>query len=804
MVALLTGFGLVPLTVAQFSQTGAGPFDYNTTGNWTSGLINGVFSQTPSGASQQVTFATDTTLSTGLTFSLGGSSKSLTVLGSGANHTLTLGGDISVSGTTSGITLGAASPNMLDVNLGGADRTFTVATGNSLTFANSIAGSNAVTKAGAGTLTFNGANSYSGTTTVNAGTLSLGVNGALASGSNVVVASTAASTTANFSLASGVSQTIGTLTLGSASQTSSSISNVTVNSGATLTLGGTVTSIGTNGPTSAFRINGSSGTLALGGNRTFDVGDSAGNPNELLVFPTITGAGQSLTKIGAGRLQFEAANTYSGGTIVNAGSIWLNVSNGLPSGGNVNINGTTASTTTSVTLGNGYSQTIGALTFGGAGATATSTNTFAISASATLTLGGNVTYDATSNPSVASTITGSGTLALGGNRTFDIANSTANANEFTISAPISGSGQSLTKTGAGRLTLQGANTYDGGSIVNGGELFVFANNSVASTGGVTVNGTTPGVSASFWLGSNINQTIGALTFGGSGASSNSTNNVSLGTNSVLTLGGTVTYDATNNPLGANINTVGTLALGGDRIFAIANSTATTTELTISVPVSGSSQSLTKTGAGTLRLSGANTYGGGTVVSAGGLFVANTTGSGTGTGTVTVQSGAFLSGSGFISGATTIQSGGILGTGATSSTAGTLTFANGLTLNDGAVFDFRLGTTSDMIKLTGGTLTGATTAGSLTINLTAGTGFGAGNYTLFDFSTGGVTTSSFEVSDFTLGTTVSGYTYNLAMSGNTLQLTATASAIPEPSTYAAIFGAVSLVGAVVWRRRARRG
>ncbi len=66
----------------------------------------------------------------------------------------------------------------------------------------------------------------------------------------------------------------------------------------------------------------------------------------------------------------------------------------------------------------------------------------------------------------------------------------------------------------------------------------------------------------------------------------------------------------------------------------------------------------------------------------------------------------------------------------------------------------------------------------------------------------MTTSSFDLGDFTLGTTVSGYTYGLAMIGSTLQLTA--SAIPEPSTYAAIFGALSLVGATVWRRRARRG
>jgi hypothetical protein len=36
-------------------------------------------------------------------------------------------------------------------------------------------------------------------------------------------------------------------------------------------------------------------------------------------------------------------------------------------------------------------------------------------------------------------------------------------------------------------------------------------------------------------------------------------------------------------------------------------------------------------------------------------------------------------------------------------------------------------------------------------------------------------------DFVLGSTISGYTHSLALVGRTLQLTATASAIPEAST-----------------------
>ena len=59
--------------------------------------------------------------------------------------------------------------------------------------------------------------------------------------------------------------------------------------------------------------------------------------------------------------------------------------------------------------------------------------------------------------------------------------------------------------------------------------------------------------------------------------------------------------------------------------------------------------------------------------------------------------------------------------------------------------------------------------------------GAGTYTLINFSLGGTTTSSFEVLNFVLGSTISGYTHSLALVGRTLQLSATASAIPEAST-----------------------
>jgi autotransporter-associated beta strand protein len=124
---------------------------------------------------------------------------------------------------------------------------------------------------------------------------------------------------------------------------------------------------------------------------------------------------------------------------------------------------------------------------------------------------------------------------------------------------------------------------------------------------------------------------------------------------------------------------------------------------------GAGGSLAKIGAGTLTLSGGNTYTGGTTVNAGTLLVNNTSGSGTGTGAVQVNAGT-LGGTGTITGAVTVGAGS--GPGAFLSpgqSPGTLTIQSALTLNSDATYQFELNRSTmaaDEVIANGVTINGA--------------------------------------------------------------------------------------------------
>lgn len=180
-------------------------------------------------------------------------------------------------------------------------------------------------------------------------------------------------------------------------------------------------------------------------------------------------------------------------------------------------------------------------------------------------------------------------------------------------------------------------------------------------------------------------------------------------------------------------------------------------------------SFTKEAAGKLILTGSNSYGGGTTVSAGTLVAANTSGSATGTGPVTVAAGAALAGTGTIAGAVTINSGGHLAPG---TSPGNLTVGS-LSLVSGSVLDYELGAAGAGDRTTITSSGGLSLAGG-TVNVTALAGFGVGQYPLLDY------TDSFtgSATNLTVGSAPSGYMYSVVNNPTNTSIDLLV-AVPEP-------------------------
>lgn len=413
---------------------------------------------------------------------------------------------------------------------------------------------------------------------------------------------------------------------------------------------------------------------------------------------------------------------------------------------------------------------------------------------------------------------GGGTVTLatailnGGTVTNGTINASAGFTAYSgsVSAQLTGAA-GLTKSTAGTLTLSGTNSYTGGTTIEAGTLRVGDGSATGSLTGNVVNhgtlvfnrsddltfaGTISGTGALESIGGIIRFTS-PQTY--TGATTISSGYLVLPTDVDQGLSASTTVHVAGGAFFDLSNRAQTIAglTGAGTVYSFGGSTGS---LTVATPVGerqtfagtlGGGQpefALTKSGGGTLVLSGANTHTGTTTVGAGTLLIngsLNFSG-------VTVASGGTLGGTGAIAGASEVQSGGILAPG---DTVGTLYFADGLVLGSGAVLAFDLGTTSDLVVIGGGTLTGPS-GGTVTLNLSDSGGLGAATYNLFTFTS--ATLSGFDVSDFTIGTSPSGWNYQFGLTADHLQLTV--SAIPEPSAVALGLGAAAL--AVAWFRRRR--
>ncbi|NDC73894.1 hypothetical protein EBZ70_01070 [bacterium] len=448
----------------------------------------------------------------------------------------------------------------------------------------------------------------------------------------------------------------------------------------------------------------------------------------------------------------------------------------------------------------------------------------------TITVTG-ATYTFSSNVSVGGT----------GNKTLTLASSGGNAGQGIIMngliADATSSVISVTANGSGNGTFRlgnSSNSFSGGVTVagnTGGRTYYLEVSNIGNSGANSPLGT----NGTIKLGSSTAGTNNVLSYVGTGET----------TDKVISLPSTVGKGSIYQSGTGQLKFTSNLSVTGAGVkeFNLNGSTAGTGEFAgvISDNSVSNTTSLGKGGSGTWTLSAANTYTGGTTIGAGRLLVNNATGSGTGTGAVSVSAAAVLGGSGTISGATTLvngaSAGAYLAPGATATPVGTsngttgngigvLSFANNLTFTSGAgansfgstvsleINGTTRGTGYDGINLTG---SGRTLAYGGTMSLLFDAPINASTYNLF--SLGGNSTSSTFAAVTIAGSavsgtpsatiTASGWSASVTDSLNSLwNLTFTnadgnlqvASAIPEPSTFAAGLGAAVLAGVALRRRR----
>jgi outer membrane autotransporter protein len=258
------------------------------------------------------------------------------------------------------------------------------------------------------------------------------------------------------------------------------------------------------------------------------------------------------------------------------------------------------------------------------------------------------------------------TLVAGTTSTID-----TNGIGATWSAVLSGPG-ALAKTGAGTLTLNAANTYTGGTLLNQGTLLL-ANG--AALGGGTLS-MLPGTTLDFAQGYTLTQPIkvsGDPTINvNAGLSETIVGPISDGSESgdiVKTGAGVLTLDAANTYTGATTISGGTLALSGAGSLAASsgvtdNSVFDISAATADVPIrSLAGAGAVTLGARSLTLTAANDTFSGTISGGGGLTLSGgheiLSGTSTYTGATTIAGGELQVDGTLVNSATTVASGGTL-------------------------------------------------------------------------------------------------------------------------------------------------
>jgi fibronectin-binding autotransporter adhesin len=592
-----------------------------------------------------------------------------------------------------------------------------------------ILGTGSLVKVGSGTLTLSGAATLGGTT-VDGGTLAVSGGGTLNASDTITVGSTAgssgtlnigaggAATTSNFVVGfSGtgtlVVQNGGTITDsgGYIGDLSGSQGAATVSGAGSMWTSTDTIEVGAAGTGTLIVENG--GTVNSGGGGS--VGVSAGSSGTV----TVTGPGSTWNNTPGGGLNIGSFGVgtltiSNGGTVINNTAFAANIGNGAGSQGTVIVTGPGSTWSNSSGVNIGASGT-GVLTIADGGVVTAAGVSIATNAGSVGTL--NIGAAPGSPAAAPGTLTAASVAFGAGAGTLNFNHTSAS---YVFAPAISGAG--AVNVLAGVTTLTAANTYTGGTTISGGALQLGNGGTSGSiVGNVTDNG------ALAFNRSDIVTFPGAISGGGSLAQ--------LGPGATILTGA-------NTYTGGTTISAGTLQLGGGAISGsivgdVADNGALvfnrSDPVTFAGAISGSG-SVSQVGSGVTVLTGNNSYGGPTTVSAGELFVAGD--QSTATGPASVAAGATLGGVGVIGGNVSLANGATLAPGGMGGGIGTLTIDGSLGLNSGSILNYSFGHAAmvggpfnDLTVVTGS----LTLAGTLNVALTPGGAFDPGVYRVISYA-----------------------------------------------------------------------
>ncbi len=490
----------------------------------------------------------------------------------------------------------------------------------------------------AATVTLSGLSTYTGTTTIERGTLNINSIGLV----NGAASAVGTPTTGNGLIAMGSFGNSGTLVYTGTGH--STDRQIQIGAGGSGTGGAIIQADGASNAALVFSNGVFNLTAGAAGFRTLTLtGSSTGN-NTIAGVIRANGGGVGVVKDGTGTWILGGANTYAGITNVNAGTLQVtgNLQSGtygaaltIASGATFQYGGGGQTLNGVVGFGGGTLSKVGGadliLTNNGnaygtlnisAGRVFINNNAGALSSVATVALtGGSLVFGTTGTYNNAITVSsganisaraarslsnvtlpGSGsvifnnddsvtsTLAITNNQTLSGTLSVqvgggATPGVATLSGIISGASGAITKTGTGTLALSGANTYTGTTTVSAGLLslgnaLALQNSTLDTLNSIASSSATTG----------LQTTVTALTLGGLSGDKNFASLFNGGANGYNTL----------TALTLNPGSLATPSYSGN----IGNGNG--------------SMTLTKAGAGTQTLTGANTYTGATTVAAGTL------------------------------------------------------------------------------------------------------------------------------------------------------------------------------------------